>query len=180
MTIIRVMLIALAMLGCAASIRSPQALAETYPSRPVTLVVPFAPGGSLDNVARLLGQHLATGFGRPFVIDNRPGAGTVLATAAVAKATPDGHPLLATTSSLAINASLHNKLPYDSATSFAPIALLADIPLILVVNPALPVNSVQDLRALVKQKPGQLSYASNGLGSALHLCRRIVQERDRN
>ena len=149
--------------------------AEGYPTKPVTMIVPFAPGGSIDIVARLLGQHLAARLGRPFVIENRPGAGTVLATAAVAKAPPDGHTLLITTSALAINASLHKKLPYDPATSFSPVALVADIPLILVVNPALPVRTAQDLVAFAKQNPTQLSYASSGLGSALHLTAELFK-----
>ena len=155
-------------------IGSPLVYAEGYPTKPVTLIVPFAPGGSIDIVARLLGQQLAGRLGRPFVIENRPGAGTVLATAAVAKAPPDGHTLLITTSSLAINASLHKMLPYDPVTSLSPIALVADIPLILVVNPALPVRTAQDLVAFAKQKPGQLTYASSGRGSALHLTAEIV------
>jgi tripartite-type tricarboxylate transporter receptor subunit TctC len=161
--------VAIASLCLGLGIGSSHVFAQSYPSRPVNLVVPFAPGGSIDIVGRLLGQQLAARLGQPFVIENRPGAGTVFATAAVAKAPADGHTLLITTSSLAINASLHKKLPYDSTMSFSPIALVAEIPLILVVNPALPVRSVHDLLALAKQKPG-LSYASSGLGSALHLA----------
>jgi tripartite-type tricarboxylate transporter receptor subunit TctC len=145
------------------------ACAQDFPTRPVTLVVPFAPGGSIDIVGRMLGEQLGMRLGRPVVVENRPGGGTNVATAGVARAAPDGHTLLITTSSLAINATLYKKLSYDPASDFLPIALVASIPLVLVVNPSLSVRSVTDLIALAKQEPGRLSYASGGSGSAPHL-----------
>jgi len=160
-------------LGSSTALATPEA--RTYPARPVTLLVPFTPGGSIDVVARLLGRQLTARMGRPFVIENRPGAGTIVATAAVAKAPPDGHTLLITTSAFAINASLHKLLPYDPLAGFSPVALVAEIPLVLVVNPALPVESAADLVAFAKQNPGRLSYASSGLGSAPHLAAELFK-----
>jgi tripartite-type tricarboxylate transporter receptor subunit TctC len=143
--------------------------AQDYPSRVVTLVVPFAPGGSLDIVGRMLGGQLSARLGKAFAIENRPGGGTNVATTGVAKSAPDGQTLLLTTSALAINATLYKKLLHDPLKDLAPVALVADVPLVLVVNPALPVRSVTDLIALAKASPGHLSYASGGSGSAPHL-----------
>jgi tripartite-type tricarboxylate transporter receptor subunit TctC len=133
------------------------------------LVVPFAPGGSIDIVGRMLGEQLGGRLGRPFVVENRPGGGTNVATAAVARAAPDGHTLLITTSSLAINRTLYKKLSFDPSNDFSPVALVANIPLLLVVNPSLPVRSVEGLISLAKGG-GRLSYASGGSGSAPHLA----------
>jgi tripartite-type tricarboxylate transporter receptor subunit TctC len=146
------------------------AYAQDYPSRPVTLVVPFAPGGSIDIVGRILGERLSSRLGKPFIIENRPGGGTNVATGAVARAAADGYTLLITTSSLAINATLYKKLTYEPVNDFVPVALVASIPLVLVVNPSLPVRSAGDLVALVKGKRSRLSYASGGSGSAPHLA----------
>jgi tripartite-type tricarboxylate transporter receptor subunit TctC len=143
--------------------------AQDYPSRSVTLVVPFAPGGSLDIVGRMLGEQLSTRLGKAFAIENRPGGGTNVATTGVAKSAPDGHTLLITTSALAINATLYKKLLHDPVRDFAPLALVANVPLVLVVNSALPVRSVTDLIKLAKASPDRLSYASGGSGSAPHL-----------
>jgi tripartite-type tricarboxylate transporter receptor subunit TctC len=144
--------------------------AQGYPARPVTLVVPFAPGGSIDIVGRILGEQLSSRLGRPFIVENRPGGGTNVAAAAVARATPDGYTLLITTSSLAINPTLYKKLAYDPTNDFVPVALVASIPLVLVVNPSLPARSAGDLVALAKEKRVSLSYASGGSGSAPHLA----------
>jgi tripartite-type tricarboxylate transporter receptor subunit TctC len=146
------------------------AYAQDYPSRPVTLVVPFAPGGSIDIVGRMLGEQLSGRLGKPFIVENRPGGGTNVATVAVARAAPDGHTLLITTSSLAINPTLYKKLAYNPANDFAPVALVANIPLVLVVNPSLPVKSARDLVAFAREQAGRLSYASGGSGSAPHLA----------
>ena len=164
-------------LGLAASaIGTPAVRAQDYPARPVTLIVPFAPGGSVDVVARVLSQKLAERFGKPVLVENRPGAGTVTAASAVAKAAPDGHTLLlAVSGTLAINANVYKKLPYDPVKSFAPIALVDLVPTVLVVNTELPVYAPSDLIKLAKQRPGQLSYGSSGLGSSLHLSAELLK-----
>ena len=144
--------------------------AQDYPGRSVTIVVPFTPGGSTDILARLFGQRLEQRLGKPFVIENRPGAGMQIGTVAVAKAAPDGYTLLlAPSSALAVNVTLYKKLPYDPLKDFAPVALLAHLPFVLVVNPSLPVNSVADLITLAKDKPGQLAFGSGGVGASHHL-----------
>jgi tripartite-type tricarboxylate transporter receptor subunit TctC len=144
--------------------------AQTYPTRPVTFVVPFAPGGGTEFLARLLGQRLEQRLGKPFVIENRPGAGGVTGAVSVARAAPDGYTLLmAPAPVMAINVSLHKKLPYDPAADFVPLALVVSSPYVLVVTPSLPVQSVPDLIKLAKDKPGQLAFASAGPGTPHHL-----------
>jgi len=146
------------------------AQAQTYPTRPVTLVVPFPAGGSTDWLSRLLGAKLEQRLKQPFVIENRAGGANVIAATAVAKSEPDGHTLLMTTSTtMAINVSVFKSLPYNPAKDFAPVGLVAGVPFILVVNAALPVNSVADLVKLANSKPGGLDYASTGPGSAANL-----------
>jgi tripartite-type tricarboxylate transporter receptor subunit TctC len=147
-----------------------EATAQNYPTRPVTIVVPYAAGGGTDLLARMVAQKLEQRLGKSFIVENRPGAGTVIAALAVAKAPPDGYTLLMGTSTpLAINATLHRKLPYDPATDFVPLALIANVPFVLVVNPSLPIKSVSDLIKLAKEKPGSLSYGTSGPGSPHHL-----------
>jgi tripartite-type tricarboxylate transporter receptor subunit TctC len=141
---------------------------EDYPSRPVTFVVPFAPSGGTDVLARLLAQKLEQGFGQPFVVENRPGAGTVIATNFVAKSAPDGYTIMMAVSSLAIDATLYKSLPYDPGQDLALVSLIAWVPFVLVVDPSLPVNSVEDLIKLAKQRP--LSYGSGGIGAFHHLA----------
>ncbi len=160
----------MAAIALALLIEAGGAAAQNYPTRPVTIIVPYAAGGGTDLLARIIGQKLEQRFGKPFVVEDRPGGGTVLAAQAVAKATPDGYTLLMGTSTpLAINATLHKKLPYDPATDFVPLALVANVPFVLVVNPSLPVKSVGDLIKLAKEKPGTLSYGTSGPGSPHHL-----------
>jgi tripartite-type tricarboxylate transporter receptor subunit TctC len=146
------------------------AQAQSYPSRPVTLVVPVAPGGGTEILARLVGQRLEQRLGKPFVIENRPGGGGVTGAAAVARAAPDGYTLLmAPAPIMAANVTLHRKLPYDPTVDFVPLALIVASPYVLVVAPSLPVRSVTELIKLAKEKPGQLSYASAGPGTPHHL-----------
>jgi tripartite-type tricarboxylate transporter receptor subunit TctC len=150
----------------------PGAFAQTqdYPARPVTFVVPFAPGGVTSLFARLLSQRLEQRLGRPFIVENRPGGGGVTAAAAVAQAAPDGHTIMMASSTvLAINVTLRKSLPYDPRRDLTPIALLARVPFVLVVNPALPVHSVADLVKLAKEKPGQISYGTPGPGTFHHI-----------
>jgi tripartite-type tricarboxylate transporter receptor subunit TctC len=145
--------------------------AQTYPSRPVTLVVAFTPAGPSDVLARVLGHRLEELLKQPFVIVNRPGAGGNIGAEAVAGAAPDGYTLLMGNNSiLATNASLYKKLPYDPVKDFKPISLVGNQANILVVNPKLPVKSMAELIALAKSKPGQINYASSGLGTAAHLA----------
>jgi len=152
------------------------AQAQDYPNRPVTLVVPYAAGGGLDVLGRMLAQKLTDRLGKPFVVDNRPGAGTVIGAQSVVKAAPDGYTLmLGTSSAYAINVTLHKNLPYDPARDFAPVALVSNAPFLLLVNPAQPVHSVADLIALAKAKPGQLSYGSAGPGSPQHLSMELFK-----
>jgi tripartite-type tricarboxylate transporter receptor subunit TctC len=143
---------------------------KDYPSKPVRIVVPYAAGGGTDALARFLASGLEKRLGQPFIIENRPGQGTATGGLFVARSAPDGYTLLAATSStLAFNPSVYKKLPYDPVTDFSPITLVAAVPFVLVVNPALPVNSVGDLVALAKSKPGELSYGSGGMGAPHHI-----------
>jgi tripartite-type tricarboxylate transporter receptor subunit TctC len=145
--------------------------AAEYPMRPVTLIVAFTPGGPSDVLARILGKRLHELFGQPFVIDNRPGAAGNIAAEAVANAAPDGYTLLMGNNSiLATNASLYKKINYDPQRDFAPISLIGSQANILVVNPSVPANSMQELIALAKSRPGQLNFASSGHGAAAHLA----------
>jgi len=143
-------------------------LAQDYPNRQVTLVVPFAPGGGTDVLGRLVGQKLTERFGKPFVIENRPGAGTLTAAMQVIKSAPDGHTIMmATSSTMAINVTLYKQLPYDPGKDLTLAALICSVPFVLVVSPSLPVNSVADLVKLAKERP--LSYGSGGPGAFHHL-----------
>lgn len=143
---------------------------EAWPTRPVKLVVPFPPGGGTDIVARAIGQKLATRLGQPVVIDNKPGAATIIGTDAVAKADADGHTLLISgSSSYSVNPALRSKLPYDVTTDLAPVAIVAQAPLVLLVNAASPYTQLADLAKAAKVRPGALTYATFGTGSAPHL-----------
>ena len=145
--------------------------AADYPTRPVSLVVAFTPGGPSDVLARIVGKKLEVLLKQPFVIENRPGAGGNIAAESVARAAPDGYTLLnGNNSILATNASLYKKIAYDAEKDFAPISLLGLQPNILVVNPQVPARTMADLVALAKQNPGKLNFASSGYGAAAHLA----------
>ena len=153
-----------------APIAQAQESASQYPSRPVTFVVPFAPGGSTGLIARIIGQKLEQRLGKPFIVDHRAGGGGVIGVTQVAHGTPDGYTIMmASSTALAINVNVRKTLPYDPRKDITPIALLARMPYVLVVNPDLPVKSVADLVKLAKDKPGQLSFASVGPGTIHHL-----------
>ena len=146
------------------------AQASDYPSRQVMFVVPFAAGGVTSLFARLLGQKLEERLGKPFVVENRPGGGGATAAAAVAHAPPDGYTIMMASSTvLAINSSMRKNLPYDPKKDLAPIALLARVPFVLLVNPALPIHSVADLVRMAKEKPGTFSFGTPGPGTFHHL-----------
>ena len=148
---------------------STAAAAQDYPSRPLRLVVPFPPGGINDIVARVLSQHLGERLGKQVLVDNRGGAGGIVGAEIVANAPKDGHTLLIVSLASAVNPWLYT-LPYDPAKSFAPVAMLVAAPNVVTVNPGLPVNSIKELVALAKSKPGELQYASSGVGTFLHLA----------
>jgi tripartite-type tricarboxylate transporter receptor subunit TctC len=155
---------------------APSAQAQDYPTRPVTIIVPFAPGGSADIGARIFAQKLTERLGKPVVVENRAGAGTVIGASAAAKAAPDGYTLLmGGSSALAYNVTLHKKLPYDPAKDFVPLAHVAAIPFVLVVQPSLPVHSVADLIKLAKDRPGHLAFGTAGQGSPAHLCGELLR-----
>lgn len=153
---------------------TPAALAQTWPSRPIRLIVPFPPGGLIDNMARLVAPRLAQELGQPVVIDNKPGAGGNLGAGEAARAAADGHTLLMASPPLTINPALYNKLPYDPR-SIAPIGLLGRVPNVLVVNPASGLQNVAELTARLKTRPGQFNYASNGNGTSLHLSAELYK-----
>jgi tripartite-type tricarboxylate transporter receptor subunit TctC len=147
------------------------ACAQEYPSKPIRLIVPFAAGGGNDNIARLLGKRLAESLGQPLVIDNRAGAGGALGAELAAKAAPDGYTLfLGGVGSHAVNPNLRKNLPYDPIRDFAPVALLASAPLVLVVHPSVPAHTLAEFIALARAHPGALNYASNGNGTSSHLA----------
>jgi tripartite-type tricarboxylate transporter receptor subunit TctC len=150
--------------------------AQQYPSRPVTIVVPFAAGGGSDLLARLVAQKLEEKLGKPFIIENRPGAGTTLAAMQVVRSTPDGYTLMqATSSTMAINVSMQKKIPYEPLKDLVPVALLSSSPFFLVVRADSPVKTVADLIALAKAKPSSLNYGSGGPGSMHHLSTELLQ-----
>lgn len=159
--------------GVAQAAQSPASAA--YPTRPVRVIVPQSAGGSTDLAARIVFQRMSESMGQTFVVDNRPGAGSLNGTEAVAKAAPDGHTLLTVAASFSINPSLHEKLPFDPIGDFTPITRFAALPHILVVHPTLPVKSVKDLIALAKAKPGELNYASSGIATSTHLAAELFR-----
>jgi tripartite-type tricarboxylate transporter receptor subunit TctC len=153
------------------ALSSPALAADgNYPSKPVRIVVPTAPGGGVDVLARLIGQKLGERFGEQFFIDNRPGAAGVIGTRAVTASAPDGYTLLMAPSSLAITAAIKKKMPYDLVRDLTPIISVASTPYALIVNPSLPVQSVQELIAYAKANPEKLNVGSAGVGSASHLA----------
>jgi tripartite-type tricarboxylate transporter receptor subunit TctC len=143
---------------------------ESYPTRPVRIIVPFAPGGGTDLTARLVGQRVAERVGQPVVIDNRPGAGTMLGTELTQKSAPDGYTLMIASASHAINPTLYRKVNYDPIRDFAPVTLAISFPFVIAAHPAVPVRSVKELIAHARANPGRISYASSGTGSTNHLA----------
>lgn len=151
------------------------ALGQTYPDRPIRVIVPFAPGGGLEITARLIGQKISENWGQNIVVDSRPGAATIVGTEIASRAAPDGYTLLMITTTFAINPSLYKKLPYDPLKDFTPVSQLNSQPNIVVLNPSSPMNSVKDLIALARSKPGELTFATPGAGSAPHLSAELFK-----
>jgi tripartite-type tricarboxylate transporter receptor subunit TctC len=156
--------------GVAFALSASLAAGQAWPSKPIKWIVPFAPGGTTDILARTVGEKLAIALGVPVVIENKPGAGGGVGAEFTAKAAPDGYTIMGgTISTHAINASLYDKLPYDPVKDFAPITLIARVPNLLVVNPAVPAKDVKELIALLKTNPGKYTFASSGNGTSQHL-----------
>lgn len=148
---------------------------EEYPTKPITVLAPFAAGGTVDIVARLLGQKIGTLLKQPMLVDNRGGAGGTIATGMLARAAPDGYTLMMHHMGLAFNASLYDKLPFDTARDIIPVAYAGATPNVLVVTPSLPINSVAEFLAYARAKPDAINYGSGGRGSAGHLPMEVLQ-----
>ncbi|MBI3936232.1 MAG: tripartite tricarboxylate transporter substrate binding protein, partial [Betaproteobacteria bacterium] len=159
----------------ALSLAASAGLSQSYPQKSIRFIVPFAPGGGTDVIARVMAKKLSEIVGQPVVVDNRGGAGGVLATDLAAKAPPDGYTMILSTTALAFSAALYPKLPYDTLRDLAPVTKVAVQPFILVVHPSLPVTSVKHLVALARAKPGQITYASGGVGSGFHLAAELLK-----
>lgn len=157
------------LLALAVPAASASAAADVYPSKPVRFIIPWVPGGSNDIVGRILATKLAERLGKPVVVDNRGGAAGLMGTEIAARAVPDGYTVVIAAAHHTLFAPLHDKMHFDPIKSFAPIARVGSGPNVLVVHPSVPANSVKELIALAKQKPGQLLFACNGVGSSLHM-----------
>jgi len=162
--------------ACVAALATVSARAQTYPAKPIRIIIAQAPGSATDVISRVVGNRLSEALGQPIVIEAKPGAGGALGTEAAARAAPDGYTLfMANNSTHGSNPALYPKLPYDAVKDFAPITLVAQVPYVLVVDPALPAKSVAELIALVKSNPGKMNYASAGNGSTHHFCGELLK-----
>jgi tripartite-type tricarboxylate transporter receptor subunit TctC len=162
--------------GLAALLVASASFAQTYPDRPVKMIAPFAPGGPVDAVARVLAPKLSEGLGQQFYVENHPGGSGNIGTALAAKATPDGYTILVISSTLVVNPSLFAKLGFDTITDLAPISLVAVSPQILLVNPAVPATNIRELAAWAKASPGKYSYAHAGLGTPGYLAGEMLKQ----
>jgi tripartite-type tricarboxylate transporter receptor subunit TctC len=165
----------IALVACACPVAF-TAFAQSYPSKPIRVVVPFAPGGGTDVIARYLAAGMTESFTRQVIVDNRAGANGIVGTELVARAPPDGYTLLFVSSPHSVNPGLYPKLPYDTLRDFAPVSMVATSPYVLVVHPSLPVRSVKELIALAKKQPGEISYGSGGSGSSAHLAAELFNQ----
>jgi tripartite-type tricarboxylate transporter receptor subunit TctC len=151
------------------------AWAQTYPTRPVRIVVGFPPGGAPDIIARLIGQRLSERLGQQFIIDNRPGAASNTGTEIVAKAPPDGYTLLIVVSTTAVNAALYTNLNFNFVRDIAPVASIGDNPFVMVVNPSFPAKTLPEFIAYAKANPGKINMASQGIGTTPHVCGELLK-----
>ena len=151
------------------------AQAQTWPNRPVRIVVPSPPAGGTDIVARVLAEHFSKALGQQFFVENRPGAGNMIGIESVARTAPDGYTLLMVPSTLALNSVLYKKVSYDPIKDFSPIMQVAQAPNVLIVNPSVPAKSLAEFVALAKQKPGQLTYGTPGIGTSPHMCMELLK-----
>ena len=170
----RIMIWTRALLAAALVLTSPAISAQTYPSRQITVIVPFAAGGSNDMVARAIGRKLSETWGQPVVVENRAGAGGMIGSSAVAAAPPDGYTLLLVSTTFTINPAIKNNMPFDTTRDFTPVAYIARSPLLLVASNKLAVKSASELLALARSKPGQITYASSGLGSINQISAELI------
>ncbi len=150
---------------------------QSYPAKPVRLVVPYSAGGPTDTLARIVAQKLTTQWGEQVIVDNRPGANSIIGTEIVARSEPDGYTLLVALPAFAINSSIYKKLPYDTLRDLLPISMLGTAGYAIVVNASLPVKSIRDLVALAKARPGELSFGSGGIGSPAHLAIELFKQK---
>ena len=153
------------------------ALAQAYPAKPIRWIVPYTPGGLTDNVTRLVTQKIQESVGQPIVVENRPGANSIIGAEVVSRATPDGYTLLTVIAAHAANATLYaGKLPFDPVKGFAPVSLVGIAPLILTANNAFPAKDVKELIEYAKKNPGKISYGSSGIGAAAHLTSELLKQ----
>ncbi|MEA2890939.1 MAG: hypothetical protein QOI05_1732 [Bradyrhizobium sp.] len=171
-TVFRALAALAIVLGCAGG-----ASAQGWPSRSIRMIVPYTPGGYTDLMARLVGQKIADALGQTIVFENKPGANAIIGTDVVAKAAPDGYTFGTVIAAHAVNATLNPKLPYDTLKDFSYVSLMSVAPLIMIAHPSLPANNVQELIALAKAKPGELNFASSGVGAAAHLTMEMFKSR---
>jgi tripartite-type tricarboxylate transporter receptor subunit TctC len=163
-----------ALLAAALVLTSPAVRAQTYPSRQITLIIPFAVGGSNDMVGRAIGKKLTEAWGQPVIVENRSGAGGMIGSSAVAAAPPDGYTLLLVSSTFTINPAIKKSIPFDTNNDFTPVAFIARSPLLVTASNKLPVKSAKELFALARSKPGQITYASSGLGSINQVSAELI------
>jgi len=156
---------------------STSAFAQGWPNKPIRMIVPYTPGGYTDLMARLVGQKVADALGVTIIFENKPGANAIIGTDVVAKAPPDGYTFGTVIAAHAVNATLNPKLPYDTLKDFSYVSLMSVAPLIIIANNALPANNIKELVALAKQKPGELNFASSGVGAAAHLTMELFKSR---
>ena len=153
------------------------ASAQTWPTRSIRMVVPYTPGGYTDLMARLVGQKISEALGQPIVFENKPGANAIIGTDVVAKSAPDGYTFGTVIAAHAVNATLNPKLPYDTMKDFTYVSLMSVAPLIMIAHPSVPANNLKELIALAKAKPGELNFASSGIGAAAHLTMEMFKSR---
>ncbi|MEN3352828.1 MAG: hypothetical protein V7640_986 [Betaproteobacteria bacterium] len=165
----------LALVLVALAVHAEFAAAQSYPAKPVRLIVPFAPGGSTDIVARLLAPRLSENLSQSVVVENRAGGGTTIGMDHVAKSAPDGYTLGVATLTFALNPSLFAKLPYNTEKDFAPVSLVSIVPFVIAIHPSVPARSVKQLIAVAKSKPGELNYSSSGIGSASQMAAELFK-----
>ena len=159
-----------------AGVVNAQSAADRYPDKPIKIIVPFAPGGSVDVLARVVGQKLQDSWGQPVVVESRPGASTLIGTTAAAKAPPDGYTLIISVSNHTTNPAMRDKMPYDTLKDFRPVSLMARTPVVVYANPQFPANDLAALVALAKTKPGTVTFGSAGTGSMTHLTAELLKQ----
>jgi len=159
-----------------AGVVNAQSAADRYPDKPIKIIVPFAPGGSVDVLARVVGQKLQDSWGQPVVVESRPGASTLIGTTAAAKAPPDGYTLIISVSNHTTNPAMRDKMPYDTLKDFRPVSLMARTPVVVYANPQFPANDLTALVALAKARPGTVTFGSAGTGSMTHLTAELLKQ----